>query len=506
MSRCAVVTLLVTAARLAAQDTPLDAFRANIAAIHARDRAAYLSRYLHTPALARVGPDGLRQGYDDFARGTDAGWPDTLVATHLRIVPVSPDVAYGVYRYRVVDSSGSARGVSERVFVRTPAGWRVAVTTAFPAASVPPPPMALVGGTLVDGTGAAPLANAVVVMRGGRIACAGSRGACPVPADADTVSAAGKWIIPGLIDAHVHFSQTGWVDGRPDALDLRDRYPYEQVEAELHATPERFYRSYLCSGVTAVFDVGGYPWTLELQERTARSTTAPRVVAAGPLLSTIDFWLNLPDQRQFIYMSDETAVRDGYRQVAARRFERDLQPLACVDPATRAKALATDTVAPAQRPSAAAVADRSARTARTLAQGLANLKRVHDAGIPVGLGTDAGNPLTLHGASVFAELEAMQAAGLKPVDVLLAATRTAARAAGAALDSAGTLTAGAVADLVVLDADPLADIRNVRRIALVGRSGANRMLGSGRSPARWTVACSESDTARFCASSESEMV
>src|SRR5213083_139519 len=323
MSRSTVVTLLVTAARLAAQDTPLDAFRANIAAIHARDRAAYHSRYLHTPALARVGPDGLRQGYDDFARGTGAGWPDTLVATHLRIVPVSPDVAYGVYRYRVVDSSGSARGVSERVFVRTPAGWRVAVTTAFPAASVPPPPMALVGGTLVDGTGAAPLANAVVVMRGGRIACAGSRGACPVPADADTVSAAGKWIIPGLIDAHVHFSQTGWVDGRPDALDLRDRYPYEQVEAELHATPERFYRSYLCSGVTSVFDVGGYPWTLELQERTSRSTTAPRVRAAGSLLSTIDFWLNLPDQRQFIYMADEAVVRQAARaqDVGRRRHQ-----------------------------------------------------------------------------------------------------------------------------------------------------------------------------------------
>src|SRR5437773_4542864 len=77
------------------------------------------------------------------------------------------------------------------------------------------------------------------------------------------------------------------------------------------------------------------------------------------------------------------SVPDGYRQVAARRFERDLQPLACVDPATRAKALATDTVAPAQRPSDSAVAERTARTARTLAQGLANLKRVYDAGIPV---------------------------------------------------------------------------------------------------------------------------
>src|SRR2546429_698253 len=40
---------------------------------------------------------------------------------------------------------------------------------------------------------------------------------------------------------------------------------------------------------------------------------APHVLAAGPLLSTIDFWLNLPDQRQFIYMADEAAVRQAAR-------------------------------------------------------------------------------------------------------------------------------------------------------------------------------------------------
>jgi len=155
--------------------------------------------------------------------------------------------------------------------------------------------------------------------------------------------------------------------------------------------------------------------------------------------------------------------------VAARRFASERQPLACVDPATRAKALATDTVAPARRPGAAALEERTARTARSFAQAQANLKRVHDAGIPVALGTDAGNPLTLHGASVFMELEAMQASGLAPRDVLVAATATAARALG--LDSTGTVTAGAAADLVVLDADPLADIRNVRQIALVVRRG-----------------------------------
>src|SRR2546426_3410112 len=309
------LTTLLVSLRLsiAVQGTPMDAFRGNIAAIHGRDRAAYLSSYHRRPELARVGHDGLHQGYDESPRTTGAGCPDTVVATPLRILPVSPDVAYGVYRYRVVDTSGSARGVSERVFVHTPAGWKVAVTTAFPTPGAAPPPTAFIGATLVDGTGAAPVRNAVVVMQDGRVACAGPRAACPVPPDADTVSAAGEWVIPRLVDTHVHFSQTGWVDGRPDALDLREQYPYDQVEAELHARPERFFRSYLCSGVTSVFDVGGYPWTLDLQARTAHSTTAPRVLSAGPLLSTIDFWLNLPDQRQFIYMADDATVRQAVR-------------------------------------------------------------------------------------------------------------------------------------------------------------------------------------------------
>jgi imidazolonepropionase-like amidohydrolase len=162
-------------------------------------------------------------------------------------------------------------------------------------------------------------------------------------------------------------------------------------------------------------------------------------------------------------------VSDGYRQVAARRFERERQPLACVDPATRAKALATDTVALDRRPTAEQVERRTAGVARAYGVALANLKRVHQAGIPVVLGTDAGNPLTLHGASVFMELEAMQEAGLSPMDVLVAATRNGARAMG--LERAGTVTAGSVADLVVLDADPLANVANVRRIAFVVRRG-----------------------------------
>src|SRR5205823_12197995 len=89
MNRFVLATLAWTTPLLA-QNTPLDAFRGNIAAIHSRNRTAYLSHYLHTPALARVGPDGLRQGYDSFAAGVGRSWPDTLVATHFSVVAIRP--------------------------------------------------------------------------------------------------------------------------------------------------------------------------------------------------------------------------------------------------------------------------------------------------------------------------------------------------------------------------------------------------------------------------------
>src|SRR5262249_28153354 len=154
----------------------------------------------------------------------------------------------------------------------------------------PPPPRALIGATLIDGTGAPPVRDAVVVMRAGKIDCAGTRERCPVPEGVGVMEMTGLFIVPGLVDAHVHFSQTGWADARPDSIDLRVRYPYEQVVGDLRSHPERFFRSYLCSGVTAVFDVGGYPWTWGLRARAQTDSGAPHVAAAGPLLSTLDHW------------------------------------------------------------------------------------------------------------------------------------------------------------------------------------------------------------------------
>lgn len=100
---------------------------------------------------------------------------------------------------------------------------------------------------------------------------------------------------------------------------------------------------------------------------------------------------------------------------------------------------------------------------------VANLRRVHEAGIPIAMGTDAGNPGTLHGPSIYAELEAMQGAGIEAAEVVLMATRNGALAMGR--DDIGTIAAGKVADLIIVSRNPLDDVKNLRYITHVMRAG-----------------------------------
>jgi hypothetical protein len=106
-------------------------FEENIDAIHKRDRARYLATYIHTPTLARNGPAGLQLGFDDWSARRDSTWPDTLVAERMKVVPLAKGVVYGTYCYRVTQNKITTSGVSERVFIKTQTGWKIAVTTAF---------------------------------------------------------------------------------------------------------------------------------------------------------------------------------------------------------------------------------------------------------------------------------------------------------------------------------------------------------------------------------------
>ncbi len=96
--------------------------------------------------------------------------------------------------------------------------------------------------------------------------------------------------------------------------------------------------------------------------------------------------------------------------------------------------------------------------------------RVQEAGITIAAGSDAGNNGTLHGPSLHHELALMVEAGLTPMQALVAATSGGAAVMGR-VDELGTLQPGKLADFVVLAADPLADIRNTRAIALVIKGG-----------------------------------
>jgi imidazolonepropionase-like amidohydrolase len=437
---------------------------------------------------------------------------------------------------------------------------------------------ALVGGTVIDGRGRPGIPNAVVILTGDRLTCVGTAARCAVPSGARRVDVTGRFITPGLVDAHVHFSQTGWVDGRPDVITAPALYPYAETARALRANPERWYRAYLCSGVTAVYDVGGHPWTTALPARAERDSRAPHVRAAGPVLtpapraavrvddeiytdlpmassgdvragvatlkalgaSAVTVWYPAPtpategelDARlsevgataraagldlivhaselrgakaalragatmlvhgvedeplddEFLtllqtthafYVSTLLAQRDSVRAFASiilgTRYPID-DPGRCVDSSTVAK---TAAVAPLRL----LVRDFTGASERLLrdlddpqgrdAMLADNLRRARATGAPIAVGTDAGNPLVFHGASIYSEMEAMQAAGLPASDVIVMATRNGARAMGRSKDF-GTLEAGKLADLLVLAEDPQRDVRAFRSLTHVMRGG-----------------------------------
>lgn len=576
-----MVLLLIGATSLALGQTSDVAaarkvFEGNLGAIREKNRDKYLSYYLQSEKLIRGGPTGFITGWDDFSKARGP-FPELFEANDLHLTQLRPGLVYGTYRYRVRYVTGDEHtGISERLFVKTNDGWKIALTGAVDTPpGTPAPPRALTGATLIDGRGGPPVENAIVILRDGKVDCAGTAEQCPLPGRIDVTDVRGMWIAPGLIDAHVHFSQTAWADGRPDAIDVRKIHPYEQTIAHLKANPQRYGRSYLCSGVTSVFDVGGYPWTLKLHDQFENDTQLPHVVAAGPLLSTLDHWLNMPAERQFIHLNSEEAGRGGVRYLAshgakaikvwyivtkempveqtapfvnaagdeARRFGLPLivhatglieakaalraganvlvhsvedtavdqefidlakkngtiviptltvldgyvrmfrgvaeqkapavdDPNGCVDRDTLARVAETATLdaalVPAERMKA-----RQERAEHFTKVTRENLKRLVDAGVPIATGTDAGNPLTLHGPAIYAEMEAMQASGMTPSQVIVASTAAAARAMG--LDKqVGTIEKGKDADLIVVAADPTKDVAAFRKVRWVVRAGVTR--------------------------------
>ncbi len=397
------------------------------------------------------------------------------------------------------------------------------------------PSVALVGGTVLRMDGSPPLVDGVVLLHGDRIVAVGPRDSVPT-ADATIVDTAGRWVLPGLWDVHVH------------AL-------YDPTLVD------RLLGLFLANGVTGIRDMGGRLDVLaEVRARVAAETLlAPRIVAAGPILdgpepiipeiswpiadadegraavdslaaAGVDFvkvYTMLPRDAFFAVarraselglpfaghvpaeVTPIEAARAGMASIEHLRSEIEpfctrQDPAACDAPfaafreegtwqtptlwVRHNRAFLDDSMAvwrPYLRyapPSLlgewrAAYVERQSRGPDYFAGARARhadeiyvTGRLHDAGIPILAGSDAGSLFSLHGFGLHEELALLVEAGLPPIDALRAATSGATRFLGLA-DSVGTIRPGMRADLVVLAGDPLADIRNTRRVLLVVLAG-----------------------------------
>jgi imidazolonepropionase-like amidohydrolase len=425
--------------------------------------------------------------------------------------------------------------------------------------------LVILGPTLIDGTGGPTISNAAIVIENGKIRDIGPRGKVRIPSNVRTIDAKNKWVIPGLIDAHVHFVQSGDIYTRPDVVDLRKWRTYS---AELDWTRERLpvtLARYLASGITGVFDMGGPLWTFDIRNQASKTKNAPHVAVAGPLIATylpaalqtadpaivkantpaearalvqqqlerhpdlIKVWFihrdgeNLDDQKAIVRAAAEEAhsnglrvavhateletakaaleagadilvhsvsdrrvdnefidmvkkrdvlyettlfVQEGYRRVLNQdiqlaEIERRLgDPQVIATWGELGKIPAKDIPGGLQR--------RPPQELRPIS--FDNLSVLEAAGVRIVGATDAGNIGTLHGVALHREFELMAAAGIRPAEIIVSATKNAAAVMGRDKEL-GTLEKGKFADLLILDDDPQVDIKNARKINRVMKAG-----------------------------------
>jgi imidazolonepropionase-like amidohydrolase len=437
-----------------------------------------------------------------------------------------------------------------------------------------------------------------VVLSNDTITSVGPSSTLRPPAGATIIDATGKWLMPGLVDAHVHFFQTGGLYTRPDAIDLRKNYPYEKELTWYKEHMKDQLKRYLACGITTVIDDGATLALLTQRDTFADKYYAPRILMAGPLLSTgyvptpfdelqdpdqpfypvntpaeavamtakqypfrpdiIKIWYIVSDanttqdadskfpmvkaviaeahahhyrvavhatqQRAaqlavtagadfLVHEIDDEVIADSLlRQLKARRvvvcptltvtagysatFSQQQNPT----PPERNTSQETNSTPQQYKPTAediaigdpeqlaslmefpylpdSALTHRYRLLAKEKAPGEAlqdsirslNLRKMQAAGVIIATGTDAGNIGTLHASSYYTELHAMQQAGLSNWNILVASTLNGAKALGKE-QVFGSIHRGKTADLLLLDANPVADLSNLEKIHLVLRRG-----------------------------------
>lgn len=428
---------------------------------------------------------------------------------------------------------------------------------------------AITGVNIVDVEKGEIIENGVILLKDSIIIAAGKEIKQKLTDNTKIINAKGKYAIPGLVDAHIHFFQSGGLYTRPDGLDLRHRVPYNEEMKFINDNLDDTFRRYLRCGVTTVIDNGGPYWNFDVRSKAASTPHAPRVITSGPLIAS---WrpdaLDVDDdpilqinsisealaevQKQYENGTDfikiwyivgkgSTAadyfpiveaivqkshslglpvyvhatelgtakkalkagcdvlvhsVRDGEiddefiklakkanvcyvptiwvfssyaavysKQLKLTKEEHFLGNPYVIGTLFDMHELGYDELGERQRK--LQIEKKPIETTSTI---LNNLKKVYDNGIRVVLGTDAGNVAVVHGPSVFHDMQLMSDAGMDNAGILRAATINAAEMIRMQ-DKLGSLSKNKIADLVLLNSNPLEDIGNCSDINMIFKHG-----------------------------------
>lgn len=398
---------------------------------------------------------------------------------------------------------------SFRVLVSVALSANLLVAAACAGGSQPEPPADVTvfeGARVIVGDGSPPIEDAVLVVEGDRVTIVGARAAVTVPAGSTTRDLSGKTVMPAIVNAHVHLS-----------TDREERTEQLQHMAYYGAG----------TVISLGHDSGAVAFAMrdELVPDGARALTAGRgITSREPGRSDVPHWVTTEDEARSavrelaaanvdfvkIWVDD----RDGqyeklspqlYGAVIDEAHANGLRVTAHIFSLEDAKGLLRagvdafahsvrdrdvdqelvnlwlehpDVVLVPNLPNPGVAMDLGWLSGTVPADELAqmqeaavdrpgaqesfgiqarNLERLSDAGIPIAFGTDGSSPWAVH-----LEMEDMVRAGMTPLQVITAATSTSAELLG--LTEVGTLAAGKVADFIVLDANPLDDITNTRRI------------------------------------------
>lgn len=108
-----------------------------------------------------------------------------------------------------------------------------------------------------------------------------------LPGTTRVIDARGKFIIPGMTDAHIHFSQSGSLYTRPDAFNFTHLKPYQQDRDFTFNSTEDYFRRYLRLGITTIADVGGPMSNFLIRDSISKRALSPTVLVTGPLFSMV---------------------------------------------------------------------------------------------------------------------------------------------------------------------------------------------------------------------------